>query len=201
MKEYPKIQSVFKRDDKTHKFIIGEWAEPEFEYLKDCLWEATEKIDGTNIRVIWDEAGRRFEGRTDNAQIPAILYKKLCETFPTDNPFDYPVCLYGEGYGTRIQKGGGNYKADGVDFALFDVFIDGWWLEQDNVKGIAEKLGISAVPFVGYFTLHNAMDFVDTGFKSTFGDFNAEGLVLKTQVQLFNRKGKRIITKMKTKDF
>ena len=48
-KEYPKIQSIFKRDENTHKFIDGVFSLPEFEYLKDNLWIWTEKIDGRNI--------------------------------------------------------------------------------------------------------------------------------------------------------
>jgi len=40
----------------------------------------------------------------------------------------------------KIQKGGGNYIADGVDFVLFDVWINGIWLERENVEDIAEKL-------------------------------------------------------------
>jgi len=53
MSEYPKIQSIFKRDELTHKFL-SEFSLPEFEYLQLNIWEFTEKIDGTNIRIIWD---------------------------------------------------------------------------------------------------------------------------------------------------
>ena len=56
LSEYPKIQSVFKRNEETHKFIDGEWSLPEFQYLAPCLWRATEKIHGTNIRVGWNPA-------------------------------------------------------------------------------------------------------------------------------------------------
>ena len=30
MKEYHKIQSIYKRDEKTHKFIEGQFSLPEF---------------------------------------------------------------------------------------------------------------------------------------------------------------------------
>ena len=33
MKEYPKINSIFKRDEETNKFLIGQWSQTEFEYL------------------------------------------------------------------------------------------------------------------------------------------------------------------------
>lgn len=207
MKEYPKIQSIFKRDEKTHKFIEEEWALPEFEYLKDNLWEATEKIDGTNIRVNWDAFSRevRFGGRTDNAQVPTLLLAKLQELFPKEKFVrEYPemsMTLYGEGYGAKIQKGGGNYIPGGCDFALFDVFIDGWWLYRENIEDIAHKLGIKCVPIVGHTTLGGAIEYIKQGIHSQYGDFLAEGIVLKPSVALTNRKGERIITKLKHKDF
>ena len=47
--EYPKINSLYKRDpEKGNNIILGDFSLPEFFYLKDLLWECTEKIDGTN---------------------------------------------------------------------------------------------------------------------------------------------------------
>ena len=45
------------------------------------------------------------------------LAANLGEVFP-----DGAAVLYGEGYGAKIQKGGGNYRAD-QDFVLFDVRV------------------------------------------------------------------------------
>ena len=207
MEEYPKIQSIYKRDEKTHKFIDGEWALPELEYLRFNLWEATEKINGTNIRVDWNAKSQevRFGGKTDNAQIPDFLLTKLQEIFPKEKfstlyP-DTSMTLYGEGYGAKIQKGGGNYIPNGVDFALFDVFIDGWWLYRPNVEDIANRLSIECVPLLTSHTLLEAIDLIKFGLHSHYGDFPAEGIVLKPLVMLYNRKGERIVTKLKRKDF
>ena len=206
MKEYHKIQSIFKRDEKTHKFIEGEWSLPEFYYLRDNQWTMTEKIDGTNIRIGWiPGVGKKIGGRTDNAQIPTFLLTRLEELFPDELLLtlfrDTAVTLYGEGYGAKIQKGGGNYIADGCDFILFDVMIGDWWLERSNVEDIARKLNIDVVPIIGEGTIDNAIKRIKYGVKSTFGDFMAEGLVLKPSVELFARNGKRIVTKIKHKDF
>lgn len=212
MKAYPKIQSVFKRDEKTFKFVLGEYALPEFEYLAHNDWIATEKIDGTNIRVIWQPGPAGdvpdkidFRGRTDKASIPPFLLEKLHQLFPVqlfEKVFPTtPVCLYGEGYGAKIQKGGGNYIADGVGFVLFDVLIDEWWLRRHNMAGIAASLNISTVPIVRTGTLQDAVDLIKAGITSTWGDFPAEGIVLKPAVELRMRSGARVITKMKHKDF
>ena len=45
MKEYHKIDSIFKRDmTKPNKpFIMGEYCDEAIEYLKDNMWECTER--------------------------------------------------------------------------------------------------------------------------------------------------------------
>lgn len=214
MKQYHKINGLYKRDD-NGDFIIGDFAQPEFAYLFNNEWIGTEKIDGTNIRIIWDGKKVEIKGKSDNANIPSFLQTKLEEivskinweeVFPgIDRDFDgnriANVTLYGEGYGAKIQKGGGDYIPDGVDFILFDVWINGWWLKREDVDGIAAKLGIKSVPVLFKGTLGQAIEMVKGGFKSTIGNAKAEGLVLVPSVSLFSRKGERIITKLKTRDF
>jgi len=214
MKEYHKINTIFKRDEKTKQIIEGDYSLPEFEYLKDNQWVFTEKVDGTNIRVMWDGENVVFGGKTDNASIPIFLLYKLQELFEGNRKQLFKekfidkegklfgdVCLYGEGYGARIQKGGGNYISDGVDFVLFDVKIGNWWLERENVKDIADHFGIKIVPIIGKGILKEAVETTREGFKSLWGEFTAEGIVLRLEVELKNRKGERIITKIKHRDF
>lgn len=209
MNEYHKIQTVFLRDPET-KFktlLEGQWAEPEFGYLANNEWTFTEKVDGTNIRIMVDSPNRmlRYGGKTDAASIPALLSNRLVERFSPlaemlYGKFPDGVCLYGEGYGARIQKGGGNYRSD-QDFVLFDVKIGHWWLQRKDVEEIAEFCGIGIVPIVGTGTLHNMVDLCRQGVKSAWGDFISEGLVARPSIELKKRNGGRIITKLKTKDF
>lgn len=202
MEEYHKIQSVYKRDEKTHRFIEGEWSLPEFSYLQYTGWEFTEKVDGTNIRVSNAEGVVRVGGRTDNAQIPATLVARLQEMFPIEKFEGLPsLTLYGEGYGAKIQKGGGDYIPDGCSFILFDVCIDGWWLRSKDVYDIAAKLGINCVPIIGHGTLHDAIQLCRDGFASKLKSSAPEGLVCRPTVELRDRAGRRIITKIKLKDF
>jgi len=205
MREYAKIRSIYKRDEKTHRFIEGDWSTPEIAFLKDCDWEWTEKVDGTNIRVGWDGAVVELGGRTAAAQIPATLVVRLQSLLPVGlfaaNYADSPLVLYGEGYGSKIQKGGGNYKSDGVDFVLFDVRVGDYWLRRADAEDVAAKLGLSVVPVVGHGTIIDAITMVKPGFRSRWGDFLAEGLVLRTPDGLMDRRGTRIVTKLKTKDW
>lgn len=216
MREYHKINTVFKRDPTTnHKtLLLGEWTTEAFDYLAENEWVFTEKVDGTNIRVMCVPAqieggqyGVAFGGKTDGAQIPAFLISKLEARFHTAEAralladiFPEGGCLYGEGYGAKIQKGGGNYRPD-QDFVLFDVKVGEWWLERTNVARIAFKLGLDVVPIIGHGTLYDMIERARDGIISTWGDFGAEGIVARPAVELKERNGARIITKIKTRDF
>ena len=208
MTPYHHIPTVFKRDPANLKvLLVGNYATPELEFLAGNTWIFTEKVDGTNIRVMCDGDSVIFGGKTDNAQIPAFLVsaleqmflpiqkrKLLAEILPDGG------CLYGEGYGAKIQTGGGNYRPD-QSFVLFDVLIKDCWLKRPDVMDIAEKLGLEIVPVVDVGTLEDMVELVRKGFISEWGDFPAEGIVARPATELCTRGGRRIITKIKHKDF
>ncbi len=207
MSEYHKISTVYARDPKT-KFktlLMGEFARPEFEYLAHNEWRGSEKIDGTNVRVYWDGEKVRFAGRTDRAQMPEHLIAYLESKFywgALSQVFDSgETVLYGEGCGLKIQKGGENYNPDGAEFVLFDVRIGDWWLRREDVEGIAKQLQVKFAPEVFFGDLYNAVYKCEAGFDSQWGDFQAEGLVLRPATELLDRSGRRIITKIKCRDF
>ncbi len=207
MKEYHKIQTVFKRDPATKykTLLMDQYALPAFEYLRHNEWVFTEKVDGTNIRVVFDDGSVSFGGRTDRAQLPAPLLARLNEVFlpltaRLGEVFNgASVCLYGEGYGARIHKGG-NYRPD-QGFVLFDVKVGPWWLQRDDVEDVARKLGLDVVPVIGTGDLDALVTLVRNGFDSTWGSFPAEGIVARPATELCTRGGDRVITKLKIKDF
>ena len=204
MNEYPKINSIWKRELKG-EIIMGQYSHPIFEYLKNNIWVWTEKVDGTNIRIHWDGKQVTFGGRTDAASIPAFLVNHLRQVF-TDEKMkakfaETEVTLYGEGYGAFIQKGGGLYKIDGQSFVLFDVLVGNFWLERENIVDIAKSLGTEIVPIVFTGTLAEAQDRVSQGVQSAWGNFNMEGFVGKPLVEMLSRNGGRVIVKMKTRDY
>jgi hypothetical protein len=206
MSHYHKIDTLFKRDmeSKSKTLMEGQWTNEAFEYLAGNQWDFTEKVDGTNIRVIIMDGAITFGGRTDNASIPAPLVARLQERFLSQKDalieaFPNGGCLYGEGYGAKIQSGG-NYRQD-QDFVLFDVMVGGWWLQRPAVEDVAIKFGVDVVPIIGRGTLHQAVATVREGFPSRWGDFMAEGIVARPVVELKMRNGERIITKIKHRDF
>ena len=122
------------------------------------------------------------------------MQKDLADEFPDGG------ILFGEGFGAGIQKGGGKYQ-DFQSFILFDVRVGDWWLEWPDVLDVGKALNLVTVPVVGRQTLNSAIEFVSAGFDSMYGGFPAEGIVAVPSVPLFNRMGRRVITKIKTKDF
>ena len=213
MSEYHKINSLYKRNKITNHLIPGDWSIPEFEYLAESRWEFTEKVDGTNIRVMYTPYNApllppiSFGGRTDSAQLPAQLLTRLEARFMTEKAlekfaanFNEPVVFYGEGYGAKIQKVGSKYLSY-QDFVLFDVKVGKWWLKRRDVEVIADTFGLSIVPIYGYGTLYDAEKLVVNGIKSFWGDFEAEGIIAKTNIGLLNRAGHRIIAKIKGVDY
>jgi len=207
--EYPKIHSPFKRDMAAPRkpLMIGDWALPEFEYLARASWDFTEKVDGTNIRVIVlpRGGGISFAGRTDNADIPKPLLDALEAQFDSlrdalTDKFLNGAILYGEGYGPKIQNGGKYRELPG--FVLFDVLVDHYWLRRKDIENVSETFGIDVVPLVGIGTLDDAIRTVRGGqMKSAWGDFAAEGIVARPSVEMRDRRGQRIITKIKARDF
>jgi hypothetical protein len=212
MDPYPKIQTLFMRGP-DGRILRDHWAHPAFEYLRDRPWIMTEKIDGTNMRVKFtSEVGFQFDGKTDSAQLPSKLVQNLMAHFlPQRGSFaaKFPggVCLYGEGYGAGIQKGG-IYRQD-MTVVVFDVKIDNWWLERPNVEDVASFAGLEVVPIVATGTLTDMIDLVSAGNLTTAlsklpADIPrplAEGLVARPLVTLHDRKGERILGKLKTRDF
>lgn len=207
MKEYHKIQTVFQRDPKANykTLLEGQFSMPEFEYLQNNEWIFTEKVDGTNIRIMFNKGELILRGKTDKAQIPSDLLNSLNKKFiPLKSKFfemfENGVCFYGEGYGTKIQKGGSNYRQD-QGFVLFDIKIGDWWLLRKDIEEIANILNIDIIPIIGKGTLQDMIEKTRKGFNSVWGNFLAEGIVARPDVELKTRNGKRIITKIKHKDF
>lgn len=208
MREYHKIETVFNRStDGDKRLIWGDYRNETVEYLADNMWQFTEKIDGTNIRVHWDGHNVEIGGRTDRAQIPKHLMDYLSATFLTpevEELFEQTygekdVMLFGEGYGAKIQNGG-DYRSD-VSFILFDVLIDNNWQSREWVETTAKMFGIDVVPIVLEGTIDDGIDYVMQHNNSTIGKAVMEGVVGRPKVEMKDRLGNRIIVKIKWKDF
>lgn len=208
MREYHKIEGLYVREEGTKRLIPGVYRNHMVEFLKDVQWLFTEKIDGTNIRVVWDGHRVSFYGRTDKATIPPMLMEALDDRFggeSNEQMFeqlfgDKHVVLYGEGYGAKIQNGDG-YLPERNDFILFDVEINDRFLNRENVVDISKNLGIPVVHCVCRGTIQDGVDFVKNRPMSRIGNAKMEGVVGRPRFELFDQNGNRVIVKIKVRDF
>lgn len=217
MIEYPKIETLYNRDERTHKVIVGDYRHEAFRNIR--YWHVTEKVDGTNVRVSLMPQGEIFYGgRTDAAQMPVFLLDYLRKTLTADvletafpRPRESEVILFGEGYGEKIQKGGGNYRK-GVAMRLFDVIYGPWWLEPDDVDDVAAKCGILPCPSLGTLEVFpESAEMLASVFRNGGqsivatedggAGLQAEGIVARTIPGLLTRRGHRLMWKLKFKDF
>ena len=135
-----------------------------------------------------------------------------------NKPVPKSATIYGEGYGPKTVAGSGKYRKD-VSFRLFDSLVKDdnadWWLERKNLEIVARKLGIKCVPILGTidFFPTSVEDlqkiFIDSNNRNRLVaieeggmvDMIPEGIVAMTDPPLTNRKGERVIWKLKIKDF
>lgn len=208
MTTYQKIPGPFKRDPLSNT-LTNEWSNAELGYLAEAEWIFTEKVDGTNVRVIWDGYRVTFGGRTDNAQLPMPLYTWLNEKFggpDKEQLFEQkfgatPAVLYGEGYGPKIQSGG-KYRPD-TSTVFYDVRVGNWWLSRAATADVCDYFQLDIVPVVlKECSLIDAIHHVrgDHLGTSHWGEFPPEGIVGTTTVGLLNRAGERIMVKLKRRD-
>lgn len=236
---YPKINSLFKRrgwyfDESQKKnpefqrtrqdFIFGDYACPEFALIK--RWNVTEKVDGTNIRIVYKKICGEFQkpqilGRHEDSLTPEYVTKAL-EYLATEESFNkafsldqpsFEVILFGEGYGPKIQSAGRFYRDD-IGFILFDVKIKqhhnegisttrSYWLKRSCVNDVAASLGIPSVPELGIMTEDEIVKFVISRPFSLCSKYPQviEGIVARSEPQLFLRGGDPLMFKLKVKDF
>jgi hypothetical protein len=168
---------------------------PEFSLVDPHAWFFTEKIDGTNVRLIMREeiAGAGDElrhyvelrGRTDRANMPGDLKvevssEQIARLF---GAFEMPpfsiITLYGEAYGAGIQKGGGYSPTKRTRF--FDMVTQSrQYTEEHDDLGLSlpsfrtwahlnratSILGLDTVPIIHFGNIPWAVDAVAAGIPS-----------------------------------
>ena len=202
---YQKIPNCFLLDRKSKKYT-GDYASRYLDYLKNCDWIFTEKIDGQGIRIIWDGFKVQYDGREDNSSIQADVRRFMDELIKTLEPYfeeifrEKPCVVYGEVYGGTVQNGNKRYSPT-VKLAVFDVRVGLFWLSWDNVKDVASKLNLETVPYVLTGTIQQGIDWLAENKESLLPGSERlnEGLVGKPAMTLLDNQGERITVKLKQK--
>ena len=208
IKEYHKIETLFKFSQEHKKFIYGEFYNKNVELLKDNLWVFTEKVDGTNFRIYWDGHILTYAGRTDKSEftkgqiefIKNELVNEEVEQLFEQKFSEKEVIVYGELYGNGIQNGGLYTDGKGLGFKVFDIEIDGIFLKFNDMETLSIELGFDSVPLAMVGTIQQAINYCNSFEKSLFSKAKLEGLVGKPVGDFRDRLGKRIVVKIKKRD-
>ncbi len=212
--KYSKFNSPFKKDEKY--LNTNELSQ----YFPKGRWIKTEKVDGTNIRIILtkqDEEGNReifvgsrkliLEEKDKGSQtyfhcIKDVNLHKIKEYFKDVNS---TVIIYGEGYGAGVQKGGIYSKEK--NYRVFDIRIGEAYQDFEFVKKVCIDNQLNLIPVmteveeITYEECLNSLEnFTHTLLNEGDGG-QPEGFVYKFEPVLLNKYGERLIFKVKHKDF
>jgi ATP-dependent RNA circularization protein (DNA/RNA ligase family) len=203
--EYPKIHSLFMRDEKTHKFT-EHYSKREFE-SPHILWSVEEKIDGMNMRIhVTDGKITKVVGRTDDALIPPKLLAwfnrpEFIEKIAIIKPVT--AILYGEGFGAGVQKGG-IYRPDPA-FILFDCYAQDRWGTRPEIRELAQLLGIDCPAWLGVMTTQEVVEYVKSRPQGMYGlgNYMMEGVICRSNpvVRFNDEQAAPVMFKLKVRDF
>lgn len=128
------IENLYK-----HQYVISEEKE----------WFALEKVHGTSARVSWNSRTKTLafhpggsESKQFNSCFAANLATRFEQQFANDN-----VEVFGEAYGGKILKMSKTYGPV-LRFIVFEIQINGMWLNVPNADRVATNLGLEFVPYV-----------------------------------------------------
>jgi hypothetical protein len=143
--------------------------------------------------------------------LPAHLYKYLTQTFTPGLkellfkliPSATKIVLFGEGYGPKIQKGGGNYRDD-VGFILFDCWAGSRWSTRQELKELAVLLNLPTPYDYGLMTEEEIIELVKSKPNSLTAvrPMTIEGVICRSEpLMIANLDNRPIMWKLKCKEF
>lgn len=182
--------------------------------FRDCY--ATEKVHGTSAHLTF-KCEKGPEPNADKLHLTLFPGGVKSEDFA--KLFDMPALLakfheqglddmtvYGEAYGGKCQGMSKTY-GKALAFIVFEVNIDGTWLNVMGAENVAKSLGLEFVP---YKFIHTDLASIDeqrdapsvvAEWRGCGNDKMREGVVLRPPIEVTKLNGGRIIAKHKRPEF
>lgn len=123
-------------------------------FFSDEIVVVTEKIHGTSARIGMIDGEvmvGSFELRRDTSSrywYPATL-PPVKQTIEKLGAQYRQVIFYGEVYGPKVQKLGYGLKGQQLGFRIFDILIDGRFLDHEQLVDVCDHYGLDRVPVLG----------------------------------------------------
>lgn len=169
---------------------------------QECV--ITEKLEGTNISISKYD-GQTFVCQRANAiiekpDVPNAYWEAARQTGLLEKikNLNYSsIAVFGELCGPSIQNN--IYKLEKHTIFIFDVKIDGKWLNVDQLKAFCDEHDILTVPVIARGLLktilgEKSIDEYADGFSVLFNTLR-EGVVIKPVIEQFDPELRRVILK------
>lgn len=167
---------------------------------------ALEKVHGTSAHVEWKEGKvSYFPGGESLTKFKNLFNEEDLVRLFTELGHE-GVTIYGEAYGGSCQKMSYMYGPE-LRFIVFDVVINGIWLDVPNMDEVATKFGQEVVPWRKITCDITSIDAErdlpsEVAIRRGFTEPHIrEGVVLRPLVEMFNRYSERMIVKHKHEKF
>jgi len=161
----------------------------------------TEKIHGTNFRSgkLDTAPGSEFISElhvgthnTNLVENPDNTYWKIADKYNLKEILEHNMIIYGEVYGYGVQKLTYGLKTQDVGF--FDLKVNGKYLNADDFKAFCKEHNLPQVPILFEGPWDKSLMDLANG-SSTIAKHIREGIVIKPQVERYDRQVGRVAIK------
>lgn len=172
--------------------------------FKECY--ALEKIHGTSAHITFEEGRIKYMSGGSKHETFVKLFDEDNLLKVYKEQFDSKVIIYGEAYGGKTQGMSNTYGKE-PKFIVFDVMIDGIWLDVPNAEDVTKKFGLE---FVDYKKVKTTIKMLDKqkdlnsvqAVRNAMGNGHLrEGVVLRPLIEVIKSNGRRVISKHKRDEF
>lgn len=200
VKYNPKTPTLFVRGN-DQKVRPWEYKDQRFDLIN--RWVVTEKKDGMSVILSANQENYGIHGRT-----PTTRFSAEQESFMHDQTSaaigrlgQHPryngktVDIYAELVGPGAHGNPHNLKE--LQLYVFDVRINDYWLDWNNLQSVIADAGLESVPLIGVKAMPGIVGMIRGRPQGEY----FEGIVARTDPYLYNNKGDRVMFKLKVSDF
>ncbi len=167
-----------------------------------------EKIHGSSSHVAYlDKTLNFFSGGANHETfLKCFKHEELLQKFQEHAQNEFPITVYGEVYGGKMQGMSGTYGKE-MKFIAFDVKVGNYWLSVPQAADFVKNIGLEFVPYIKVNCTLEAID-RERDADSIVAIQNGcgtgqkrEGIVIRPPIEVTKNNGNRIIAKHKRDEF
>lgn len=190
----------------AEEYLDEVYCHPLVALLAQTEWNVRRKLNGQNIRIYWDGNQALWNGKTDDFSCDTDFTNYMNNTFIEElfeEHFgrDKQVYIFAEKMGPKTQ--GNELQLDEEQVIIYDVCINGYWLDRHAVECVAEYFKVkTCYDYMGPNLLNRTWMLTDIIRMVATGKIKDwEGIVATPKVECQDREGQRVIVKVKNKDY